>query len=99
MVASTTFGVLLIHANSDTMRQWLWKDLLHNADMYYSEFFVVHAILCVVGVFTICSIIDYLRIVLIEKPIFKLIDKPLSNVQSWTSCKIDSMCKKFNISN
>lgn len=25
-VSATTFGILLIHANSDSMRQWLWKD-------------------------------------------------------------------------
>lgn len=29
-VASCMFGVLLIHANSDTMRQWQWRDLLDN---------------------------------------------------------------------
>lgn len=27
-IASSAFGVLLIHANSDAMRQWLWKDTL-----------------------------------------------------------------------
>lgn len=29
-IGSTSFGVFLIHANSDTMRQWLWKDTLNN---------------------------------------------------------------------
>ncbi len=37
-VASTTFGVLLIHANSNEMRQWLWKDLLKlNLKVYYKD--------------------------------------------------------------
>lgn len=61
VVASTSFGVLLIHANSDTMRRWLWKDVLHNVEMYDSSNFVLHAFCCVIGVFIICSLIDLLR--------------------------------------
>ena len=53
--------VLLIHANSDTMRRWLWKDVLHNVEMYDSSNFVLHAFCCVIGVFIICSLIDLLR--------------------------------------
>lgn len=30
-IASSTFGVLCIHANSGTMRQWLWSDVCNNA--------------------------------------------------------------------
>ena len=26
-IAASTFGVLLIHANSDAMREWIWKDV------------------------------------------------------------------------
>ena len=33
-IASATFGVLLIHANSDTMRRWLWHDVCHVSDFY-----------------------------------------------------------------
>lgn len=36
-VGACTFGVLLIHANSDMMRQWLWKDVLNNAGNYASD--------------------------------------------------------------
>lgn len=32
MMGASTFGVLMIHANSDTMRQWLWQDLLRNPE-------------------------------------------------------------------
>ncbi len=76
-VASTTFGVLLIHANSDAMRQWLWKDLLAVPEKYCEPFLmlVVHAFIAMLGVFFICSIIDYVRIVVIEQPIFKSLNK------------------------
>ena len=81
-VASTTFGVLCIHANSDTMRQWLWQDMLNNVGYYYSSFCLVHAIGSVIIVFTICSCIDYLRIQFIEKSFFKAFDRkiiPITN--------------------
>lgn len=76
-IAAATFGVLLIHANSDTMRQWLWKDTLNNAGAFHTDMFIVHAICSVLGIYIICTIIDIGRIYLIEKPVFKLIDKAL----------------------
>ncbi len=71
-VASTSLGILLIHANSDTMRQWLWKDMLDNVGHYGNSWYVIYS---TVGVFIICSIIDLLRIIFIEKLFFKFWDK------------------------
>lgn len=76
-IAASTFGVLLIHANSDTMRQWLWKDTLHNAEKYYTPDACLYALLAVLGVFVICIMIDYIRIHTVEKWTFKVIDKYL----------------------
>lgn len=75
-ISATCFGVLLIHANGDAMRRWLWKDVLNNVGMYDSDLLVLHAILSVLGVFAICSIIDTLRIKLIETPLFNYFDNP-----------------------
>lgn len=61
-IAATTFGVLLIHANSDTMRQWLWRDVLANVRAYHSEYIVIHAFLSVLSVYIICVLIDLMRI-------------------------------------
>jgi hypothetical protein len=72
-IAASAFGVLLIHANSDTMRQWLWKDILDNVGHYNSNIFL-HAILCVLGIYIICTIIDFIRIHTIEKIFFKYFD-------------------------
>jgi len=71
-VASTTFGILLIHANSDTMRQWLWKDTLDNVGHYGMSLYVICSVL---GVFAICSAIDFLRIKFVEVPFFNLWDR------------------------
>lgn len=76
-IAASTFGVLLIHANSDTMRLWLWKDTLHNADRYYMSDACLYALLAVLGVFAICIVIDYVRIHTVEKWTFRVIDKYL----------------------
>ena len=81
-VASTTFGILLIHANSDTMRQWLWKDMLDNVGHYGMPFYVIG---CVLGVFVVCSLIDFARIKLIESPVFYWWGRKKDRVSSWIS--------------
>lgn len=77
IISATTFGVFLIHANSDAMRQWLWKDFLNNVGQYGTDNLYIHAILSVVCIFVICSLIDFIRIKLLEQPLFKYIDKKL----------------------
>lgn len=74
-IAASAFGVLLIHANSDAMRQWLWIDTLKNASMLHNDYFVVHAIVSVVVVYIICTLIDFVRIRFLEKPFFAWYDK------------------------
>ncbi len=72
-VASTTFGVCLIHANSYTMLNWLWRDVFKNVYVFSLDMFWLYTILTILAVFTICSFIDYLRIKFIEKPLFNLL--------------------------
>ena len=61
-VAASTFGVLLIHANSDAMRRWLWRDVCNNVAVYESGNVVGHAIGCVLLIYTVCTIIDIIRV-------------------------------------
>ncbi len=70
-VAASAFGVLLIHSNSDTMRKWLWIDVFKTASFYNSKFLVLHFIGTVLVIYVICTSIDFLRIKLVEKPLFK----------------------------
>ncbi|MBR6524013.1 MAG: acyltransferase family protein [Clostridia bacterium] len=74
-VSASAFGVLLIHANSSTMINWLWKDTLKNTAFYNSNMIYLHAITSVVGIYIVCTIIDILRIKCLEKPLFKQYDK------------------------
>ncbi|MEG2842777.1 MAG: hypothetical protein RR900_04785, partial [Ruthenibacterium sp.] len=74
-VAASTFGVLMIHANSYTMIRFLWQDVLHNTSFYNSPWLIVHAVCSVIGVYVICVAMDYLRIKFLEKPLFDYLDK------------------------
>lgn len=70
MIGASTFGVLLIHANSDIMRQWLWQDILNNVGQYGTNTMVLHAILSVIAIFVVCILIDMLRMRFVEKILF-----------------------------
>lgn len=74
-IASTTFGVLLIHANSDAMRQWLWKDIIdcvgHYADIHY----ILYSVIAVLCIFIVCSLIDWLRIKIVEERLINSAEK------------------------
>ncbi len=96
-VASTCFGVLLIHANSDTMRQWLWKDVLNNVGAFDKAWLPLHAISSVLMVFTIGAAIDYLRILFLEKPLFKIWDKHWPKVVEKYKKKEEKLLKKLGI--
>ena len=96
-VAASTFGVLLIHANSDTMRRWLWQDVLHNVEVYDTAYLVPHAILSVVVIYIVCTCIDYLRIQYVERPFFKLWDKHEQSLVSKYKTIESAICKKLQI--
>lgn len=68
MAGASTFGVLLIHANSDTMRQWLWRDTVDCVG-HFSEAVLPtlgYALASVLLIFIVCSAIDTLRAKYIE---------------------------------
>ncbi len=74
-VSASTFGVLCIHASSDTMRQWLWKDVADCVSQYTSGCLVIMSLATVLAVFAVCIAIDYIRIHTIEKWTFRFMDK------------------------
>jgi peptidoglycan/LPS O-acetylase OafA/YrhL len=73
VVASSCFGVFLIHANCSQMRDFIWKQILPNTDMYSSSLFFMHMMGKVICIYIICTMLDYLRIHLIEKNLSKRI--------------------------
>lgn len=81
IAGASTFGVLLIHANSDAMRQWLWKDLVDCVGHYYLPPFqlICYFSVCVISIFIVCTLIDWIRIKTIEEPFFRWFDKNCDN--------------------
>lgn len=67
LIAASTFGVLCIHASSETMRRWLWDDLFCNASHYSDTLFWARPIFVCLIVFMSCIFIDYIRIHALEK--------------------------------
>lgn len=96
-ISGTTFGVLLIHANSDIMRQWLWKDICNNVGTYNSVWMPLHAIGCVIIIFAICATIDMFRIRFIEKPFFRFWDNHYPTLAERFSCIETRLCERFGI--
>ena len=57
------------------MRHWLWKDLFDNVAHISVPYYAFRAIGIVLLVFTVCACLDFLRIVLLERPLFAYFDK------------------------
>lgn len=74
LISSTTFGIYLLHDNNLT-RFLLWKDFFKNANYLNSNFIFIHSIIAISSVFVICSLIDFIRQYVFEKPFFKFIEK------------------------
>lgn len=77
---AATFGVLLIHANSNAMRTWLWKDTVDVVGHYSLPLgqLVLFSIGVALAVFLVCNLIDQLRIATVEKWFFNWYDRKLS---------------------
>lgn len=72
--AASTFGVLMIHASSDTMRRWLWQDVCRNIFAFATNSFIFHALCCVLSVYFVCVGIDIVRKVFTDR-IFRIFSK------------------------
>lgn len=77
-MATTSFGIYLISDNPN-MRPLVWdwanNNAFANADIMV---FIGHILLSVLVVYAICSMLDYLRIALVETPFFRLFEKPIN---------------------
>ena len=74
-LAASTFGILLIHTNSATMRSFLWETVFKNVKMYTENYLILHAIGAVLMVYFVCLLLDCIRISFIEKPLFAQINE------------------------
>jgi hypothetical protein len=74
-IAGSTFGILLIHANSNAMRSWLWDKTVDAVGHYNAPILPLYVAGCVIAVFSASFLIDRIRIQLLEKPFFNYIGR------------------------
>ena len=96
-ISSTTFGILMIHANSDTMRKWLWEDVLHATAMYHSDWMYLHAIVGTLVVFTACALIHLAVVYVFERPFFSIWDKHFNKISDAYERWEAKLCRKWRI--
>ena len=94
-LGGSTFGVLMIHANSDAMRKWLWVDTFHNAEMFFSPWLIFHAFAVVPIVFFSCFVLDQVRIRYIERPFFRWWDRHEARWGKLARKQVDSFLKRM----
>lgn len=89
---AATFGVLLIHANSNAMRIWLWKETVDVVGHYTLPLsqLVLFSVGVVLAIFLVCNLIDQLRISTLEKWFFNWYDRKLSS-------KVDAFVNRITI--
>lgn len=75
ILAAGCFGVLLIHASSDTMRQWLWQDVCNVPGMLRADLptLIAQAVAVPIIIFLVCSFIDHYYKRFLEPIFFRLI--------------------------
>ena len=79
-IASTTFGIYLIH-DSSIGRQFIWNKIFHCLDIQYkSQYFSLIAISTILVVFCTCSAIDYLRQIIVEKKLLEFVNLKIDNI-------------------
>lgn len=70
IIASTTFGIYLIHDNI-LFREFLWRTIFHSQKYFYESYFILYLLTISLIVFICCSLIDYFRMNFIESEFFE----------------------------
>lgn len=70
-IASTTFGIFLIHTHSNGMRVLIWNRIFDSPGHYSTPLYAVFAVMIL---FVVCSLIDLIRQITIEKPILNALE-------------------------
>lgn len=77
IIAATTFGIYLIHENA-LLVGWLWGDVVQVSRFFDTPFAVPHMLLSTAAVFAVCSVLEYLRIQLVERPLMCVLERRFS---------------------
>lgn len=79
-ISACTFGIYLIHDNN-YIRTILWTNILKVQKYVTTNYFIFHMIISIIMIFLICLLIEAIRKFIIEKHLFKILDKKIDNIQ------------------
>lgn len=74
LISSATFGVYLIHENN-LIRLFLWKNIFDGIAFSDTITLIPYSIIAVATVYIVCTIIELLRIYILEKNYMKVVEK------------------------
>jgi len=86
-ISATTFGIYLIH-DHPMIRHLIWMVIVKVPDFTNSSYLIPFSIFVIVAVFTVCSIIEAIRIYTIERLYMNLVN--------YISSKLENIITKFN---
>lgn len=92
IVASATFGVYLIHDNN-YVRVFLWENLFKNASFAHSDYLIPYSILVIISVYIVCTLIELMRIYLIEKRYMPWLTRISEKIENKLKKLQDSICR------
>ncbi|MCO4635032.1 hypothetical protein Si037_01640 [Streptococcus infantarius subsp. infantarius] len=92
IVASATFGVYLIHDNN-YVRVFLWENLFKNASFARSDYLILYSILVIILVYIVCTLIELMRIYLIEKRYMPWLTRISEKLENKLKKLQDSICR------
>lgn len=92
-LATGCFGALLIHANSNAMRTWLWLDFVNVPNAFFMDLSMLigYSVLVSITIFLVCMGIDYEYRKLIEKPTMQYVYKHSGKIEN----VFQSLLKRF----
>lgn len=73
-ISSATFGVYLLHENR-LLRSFIWINTFHINKFAHSNLLIPYSLLAIFTVYIICTLIELIRINLLEKNYMKLINR------------------------
>lgn len=79
--STSVFGVYLLHIGR--LREYLFKFLFNDKEVYKTPYFLLWLIAVIICIFLICTLVDKIRIQIIERPIMKMLDYKLNRFNEY----------------
>lgn len=93
-IARYTFAVLLIH-DHNYLRKYVWHYFVEVESWYASSYFIIIFMLAIIAIFYVCSVIEYLRMNIIETIILSNF-KCKKIITNWDNLLGDTSVKETN---